>query len=95
MEDKDLLTILIAFVLGYFAHQMMRQMCDRRLVEGAGPGDLCNGPNDCNELFSCVNLKNGDSRCVPLNTYLKGKGAINKWLKNNVFEKQRFMHSQI
>ena len=37
MEDKDLLTLLIAFVLGYFAHQMMRQMCGGRLMEGSCP----------------------------------------------------------
>ena len=34
MNNNDLLTLLIAFVLGYFAHQMMRNMCGGRLVEG-------------------------------------------------------------
>ena len=34
MDNNDLLTLLIAFVLGYFAHQMMRNMCGGRLVEG-------------------------------------------------------------
>ena len=36
MNNNDLLTLLIAFVLGYFAHQMMRQMCRGGLLEGSG-----------------------------------------------------------
>ena len=34
MNNNDLLTVLIAFVFGCFAHQMMRNMCRGRLVEG-------------------------------------------------------------
>ena len=32
MNNNDLMTLLCAFVLGYVAHQMMRNMCG--LVEG-------------------------------------------------------------
>ena len=34
MDNNYLLTLLIAFVLGCFAHQMMKQMCGERLFEG-------------------------------------------------------------
>ena len=34
MNNNQLMTLLIAFVLGYFVHQMMRNMCGGRLVEG-------------------------------------------------------------
>ena len=34
MNNNDLLTLLVAFVLGYFAHQMMGNMCRGRLLEG-------------------------------------------------------------
>ena len=43
MEDKDLLTLLILFVLGCFAYQIMRNTCRRRLVEGLGQWVGC-GP---------------------------------------------------
>jgi len=33
MENNNFLTILIAFIVGLFAHQMMKNMCGR-LVEG-------------------------------------------------------------
>ena len=50
MNNEDLLTLLIAFVLGYFAHQMMRQMCGRRLVEGNG---FSANQQAC-ERFGCI-----------------------------------------
>ena len=34
MNDNYLVTLLIVFVLGYFAHQMMKNMCVNRLFEG-------------------------------------------------------------
>ena len=52
MDNNDLLTLLIAFVLGYFAHQMMGQMCGGRLVEGK----QCTANTvrkDCNRYERC------------------------------------------
>ena len=34
MDDNSLLMIVLAFVLGYMASGMMKQMCGGRLVEG-------------------------------------------------------------
>ena len=54
MDNNQLLTLLIAFVLGYFAHQMMGNMCRGRLVEGGkpdrGPKRYCWGGTQ-NELM--------------------------------------------
>ena len=68
MNHNDLLTLLIAFVFGYFAHQMMRNMCGNRLIEGDRSADC----NTCWNPFSsdvddteldiacnnCVGIKN-------------------------------------
>ena len=35
MDNNDLLIVLIAFILGYFAYQMIGNMCRCRLVEGS------------------------------------------------------------
>ena len=64
MNQNDLLTLLVAFVLGYFAHQMMRNMCGSRLVEGT--------EEKCNSFFNhgyniapgaCASL-NDDPLCI-------------------------------
>ena len=34
MEDKRLLMIVLAFILGYMCSGMMKNMCGRRLLEG-------------------------------------------------------------
>ena len=34
MEDKSLLMIVLAFILGYMCSGMMKNMCGRRLLEG-------------------------------------------------------------
>ena len=48
MEDNSLLMIVLAFVLGYMASGMMKQMCGGRLVEGSGEkGDACRSVSDC------------------------------------------------
>jgi len=39
MDNNNLLTLLIAFVLGYFAHQMMGDMCGNRLFEFSSDND--------------------------------------------------------
>ena len=48
MDNNDLLTLLIAFVLGYFACQMMGNMCKNGLLEGA-PTDDDSIPGDTDE----------------------------------------------
>ena len=35
MDDSELLMIVLAFVVGYMASGMMKQMCGGRLVEGS------------------------------------------------------------
>ena len=54
MDNNQLMTLLIAFVLGYFAHQMMRNMCGGRLVEGIGPDDPIGGITDitCRSIYN-------------------------------------------
>ena len=79
MEDKDLLTLLIAFVLGYFAHQMMRNMCEGKLVEAA-IGDDCASDANCNTNPGDDNYcDKGCSRCGgtcrPVDHYIKRFGA--------------------
>ena len=62
MKNEDLLTLLVAFVLGYFAHQMMRNMCGRRLVEGTEdtPNPNCEGCfyqcKNTNEFEDCYRM---------------------------------------
>tara|TARA_B100000900_G_C20580692_1_gene717401 strand:+ start:1924 stop:2334 length:411 start_codon:yes stop_codon:yes gene_type:complete len=51
MEDKDLLTLLIAFVLGYFSHQIMENMFEGRLVEGLYRGSI-SFEGDCKQDWS-------------------------------------------
>ena len=41
MRDFQLMTLLVAFLLGYFSNQIMMNMCDDNLVEGS----------DTNETF--------------------------------------------
>ena len=40
MDNNRLLMIVLAFVVGYMASGMMKQMCGGRLVEGRGILDL-------------------------------------------------------
>ena len=40
MDNHNTLTLLIAFVLGYFAHQMMGDMCGNRLFEFSSDNHL-------------------------------------------------------
>ena len=35
MKDYQLMTLLVAFLLGYFSNQIMMNMCDDNLVEGS------------------------------------------------------------
>ena len=42
MDDNSLLMIVLAFVVGYMASGMMRQMCGGRLIEGKKKQNLPN-----------------------------------------------------
>ena len=66
MDDNSLLMIVLAFVVGYMASGMMKQMCGRRrLVEGfmdwfaaIKTGDQCGHENDlggvdCGPFLTC------------------------------------------
>ena len=58
MEDKDLLTLLIVFVPGYFSHQIMENMCGGRLLEGSGNAfDNCNNDHECPLFYTCLNCR--------------------------------------
>jgi len=96
MNNNDLLTLLIAFVLGYFAHQMMRNMCGRRLVEGGllsldAERGVSPGTNIASECSNCKeacrtasNLpKNSDNVNYLNQCYIRGCGLVCGKLKNN------------
>ena len=81
MDDNSLLMIVLAFVFGYMASGMMKQMCGRRLVEG----EVCKGSGqsgeDCKYWKSPTNCGNNwqfnwlsphqqcgwsDGKCIPI-----------------------------
>ena len=57
MEDNSLLMIILAFVLGYMASGMMKQMCGGQLVEGAQM------PQKYSNIFSCWWNSNNPELC--------------------------------
>ena len=60
MDNNELLMIVLAFVVGYMASGMMKQMCGQRLVEGL----KCGFPNIGTGTISCSGWGcNGDSDC--------------------------------
>jgi len=71
MDDNELLMIVLAFVVGYMASGMMKQMCGGRLVEGYGECETsvsgCSG-SPCRTAADCVDRWNSGffSRDHPL-----------------------------
>jgi hypothetical protein len=61
MDDNGLLVIILAFVVGYMASGMMKQMCGgQRLVEGSswsGQNCTCSLDVNCQKGLKCINSK--------------------------------------
>ena len=55
MDNNELLMIVLAFILGYMASGMMKQMCGGRLVEGTIPGK-CRMTKDAEIYFNDYNI---------------------------------------
>ena len=53
MDNNELLMIVLAFIIGYMASGMMKQMCGYNLVEGyfnLPDGHICNFNHNCASL---------------------------------------------
>jgi hypothetical protein len=52
MDNNELLMIVLAFVVGYMASNMMKNMCGQRLVEGDEFEQTCD-PTESNADYKC------------------------------------------
>ena len=62
MDNNELLMIVLAFVVGYMARDMMKSICGQRIVEGYG---TCTGSeDDWTDPFDCATFTcRKDSHC--------------------------------
>ena len=82
--DNMTIYLLLAFILGYFADSIIKQMCGGRLVEGLV--DRCNPKPMCNEDSRGMSGKpcpNGEEDCKK---YMKPYHSAYKLAKCNLYQ---------